>query len=612
MLDCSKNRLDYGKLLMPPSGYQVDRAVATCFSADLRTLLSIPIALFYSQTLEGDFSEARLQLLKAIKSFSSKVKIYHQKGQLNRPEEISWLYAYLEDSLASILPGNAFSSFHPKVWITRFLPIDQHDDLAAKMRVIVMSRNLTFSRNWDIAAVLDGDVGRRIQPSNEPLADFVEWLHSQDPIEQFNGFLKDLRRAKFEIPYPFEAFAFHPMGIGGEHDNPVFTKACKRSLVMSPFLHAQTIQALQANTERDLYLFSEQHELSRLPLNLFEHCEAFHLDDLIIDGERAVSDGEGNLGIQQQNLHAKFFLFEQVGESQWFIGSANATKAAAERNVEFMLELTSRASSAGIQPRLKEWIGEEDGKSPFVRFQTDQAGVDDPEQSARDGEFRLFEYDLLKAKITAEIFPSENGTNHDLRVEINLKHVRPRVDLSAAVMPYNCELPRDPFLLIPGEKNTVVFQNIAPFELSRFLQFQIKSKRDGNIHRFLMLTNISGLPEDRLEDLFRRIINTRDKFFEYLRFLLSDDVRKEDLLSDLEEGNKLGADEWTGAMQFNIPIYEQLLVAASRSPKKLAEIDEVIRHLLKPAEGETCHIPPEFVEFWSSFQELIPPSKLKG
>src|SRR4051794_34374684 len=124
MLDCKRNRLDYGELLKPPEGYRLDRAVAATYSADLGTLLSIPVALVYAQTMEGDISDARFQLLDAIKQFSSRVKIYHQKGQLHKPAKLNWLYAYLEDALAPILPADAFASFHPKLWVIRYSPAE--------------------------------------------------------------------------------------------------------------------------------------------------------------------------------------------------------------------------------------------------------------------------------------------------------------------------------------------------------------------------------------------------------------------------------------------------------------------------------------------------------
>jgi hypothetical protein len=66
MLDYKGDRLDYGEMLFPPEGFRLVKAIAVTYSLDLNTLLSIPIALFYAQTLEGIGEGERIQLLEAI------------------------------------------------------------------------------------------------------------------------------------------------------------------------------------------------------------------------------------------------------------------------------------------------------------------------------------------------------------------------------------------------------------------------------------------------------------------------------------------------------------------------------------------------------------------
>ena len=56
------------------------------------------------------------------------------------------------------------------------------------------------------------------------------------------------------------------------------------------------------------------------------------------------------------------------------------------------------------------------------------------------------------------------------------------------------------------------------------------------------------------------------------------------------------------------PIFEQLLLAASRSPRRLKALDDVIQQLRKE-EGEDSAsnvIPHEFLEFWEAFKEIVP------
>ncbi len=610
MLDCKHNRLDYDELLRPPSGFRLDCAVATTYSADLGTLLSIPIALVYAQTLEGDLTGTRFQLLEAIKQFSRQVKIYHQKGQLHVPAKLNWLHAYLEDALVPILPDDAFTAFHPKLWIIRYTPADEESDAPACYRVIVLSRNLTFDRSWDVAACLDGEIGKKVQKTNQPLIDFVHWLNKESPIPKLELMLGELARVEFATPYPFESHAFHPMGIHGYTEHAIASRKSRDTLVISPFLHKTALSRLQANTERPISLFSERRELEKLPTDLLRSMANYHLSDLIVDGEGLSNAEEGASDVQQQNLHAKLFLFETKEETSWFLGSANATRAAVEKNVEFMLEMRGKAQATRIGPRIKELTGDEDGAGPFVSFNPETGGKDDAEERRKQEQTRRFEYALLNATIHGKVEAAENGKNFDLHLTLELERVPSHPSLVLTVKPFNTSQSLKPHRLHPGQTETCVFANLSEVELSRFLHFRIEST-DGELqHEFLLRIDIDGLPQDRLDNILRKIIDSSDKFFDYLRFLLADEINKEDLIaavsavvppqisSDIAEG-------W----HFHLPIYEQLLVTASRSPRKLADVDEIIRHLTS-GDSETV-IPETFLSFWEAFRSLIPAPQTK-
>ena len=605
MLDCKRNRLDYGELLRPPSGFRLNRAVATTYSADLGTLLSIPIALVYAQTLEGDVTGTRFQLLEAIKQFSRQVKIYHQKGQLHVPSRMNWLHAHLEDALVEILPDDAFTAFHPKLWVIRYTPSDEESNTPAHYRVIVLSRNLTFDRSWDVAACLDGVPGKKLQKTNRPLIDFIRWLDKQSPIPELEEMLDELGRVEFATPHPFESHAFHPMGVDGYTEHAITSRKSQDTLVLSPFLHKDALKRLRSNTERQFSLFSERRELEKLPTDLLGRMENHHLLDLIVDGERLSNAEEGASDVQQQNLHAKLFLFETKEETSWFLGSANATLAAVEKNVEFMLEMRGKAPATRIRPRLKELTGDEDGAGPFVSFDPDAGSKDNAEERKKQEQTRRFEYALLNSNIHGLVEPAENGKNFDLHLTLELERVPSHPGLVLTVKPLNTSQSLKPHRLHSGQTVTCTFANLSEVELSRFLHFRIEST-DGELqHEFLLRIDIDDLPQDRLENILRKIIDSSDKFFDYLRFLLADEINKEDLLAAVSAGvPPSSSPEISEGWHFHLPIYEQLLVVASRSPRKLAEVDEIIRHLTT-GDSETV-IPETFLSFWEAFRSLIP------
>lgn len=619
MLDCKRDRLDYGEQLQPPAGYRLDRAVAATYSAHLEALLSIPVALVYAQTMEGDLSGARFQLLRAIEEFSSRVRVYHQEGQLHVPQKLNWLYAHLEEALVPILPDDAFTSFHPKVWVIRFVPEEGEDGVDGptgppKFRVIVLSRNLTFDRSWDVAASLDGEPGPEKREGNRPMVEFVRWLHVQEPIKWVEEFLEQLERVAFRTPDGFNEHLFHPMGIPGHLGSPVDGLSSKRTVVLSPFLSAKSIRRLHEATKSELHLFSRAHELARLPVELLEKIHSYALPEWIVDGEATEAAEDGDVEVKEQELHAKVFVMRPGKETCWFLGSANATEAARNRNVEMLLELRGSSDKCRIYRLLKELRGEEVGDGPFLPFEAENGGHEDEAVVRQEAEARRFEHALLKAPVQARVELSENGKILDLFLELDLRGVPVSEGMKANVRPFNVKSKPKPEDLAPGSVQQVVFQSIGEVELSRFLHFRIEGS-DEAFHEFLVRIEIENLPDDRLENILRKIIDSSDKFFEYLRFLLADEVTKEDLLATgAEERNEgAGADE-EGFWHTNLPIYEQLLVVASRNPHRLAEVDEVIRHLSTTDQeeedlGGNPVIPEAFLSFWQAFRDLLPESE---
>ena len=79
-----------------------------------------------------------------------------------------------------------------------------------------------------------------------------------------------------------------------------------------------------------------------------------------------------------------------------------------------------------------------------------------------------------------------------------------------------------------AKSNSLHFVNISETSLSRFLHFTI-CEGDETLREFLVRIEIAGIPDTRLDNIFKSIIDSRDKFFAYLRFLLTDELSKEDL-----------------------------------------------------------------------------------
>jgi hypothetical protein len=604
MLDVKKHRLDYGEMLIPPSGYRLAKAVAATYTLDLNTLLSIPVALFLSPTQECNFVRERVQLLEAIQRCPDVLRIYHQRGKIHVPRKHNRLYGLLEPCVVGILPENAYTAFHPKVWVLRY----EHDEEPTMYRVIVLSRNLTYDRSWDIAAQLDGEVTENRQSKNTPLVAFVKHLLSHERFDGDRKFVADLRKVQFKTPIGFnQNFFFHPVGVEG-HENPIITQVGSRAVCISPFVHDDAINTLRENVSEELLLFGCREELRKLDPETLEDVRSFCISDLIVDGE-SLEEGEDGEGEQlNQNLHAKLYVFQgESSRNQWFLGSANATKAAFERNVEFILEL--RGTGAAVQlDRLKdELLGSDEQSGIFQPYEPPEEAIDDTEIRKLEEKLRVLEFDLLKnLEIkTAEVRPSENEANFDLHLVLDPAKTK-WPDLVVKVSPFNSD-GIEPKELQPGRATELVFENINESNLSRFLRIEICQGSE-RLRAFLMKIDIAGIPESRVSRILKSIINSRDRFFEYLRFLLADDLNKEPVGTDSDDDAGGSNGDGESIWDTSTPIFEQLLLAASRSPKRLQAIDDVIQQLRKEEgdESESNVIPHEFLEFWEAFKQIVP------
>src|SRR5690349_1374566 len=79
--------------LRPPSGFQLAHAVATTFTLDLTTALSVPLAFAAHRVRD---SQDPIAILDAVRRAADKVDVFAQAGQVFEPRMTSDLFALLE------------------------------------------------------------------------------------------------------------------------------------------------------------------------------------------------------------------------------------------------------------------------------------------------------------------------------------------------------------------------------------------------------------------------------------------------------------------------------------------------------------------------------------
>ena len=260
-------------VLAPPEGYTLDQAVGTTYTLDLLALLRVPLA---ATTLpwagaQGEPIENPFALLTALRRNASKVSLFCHAGATKIPARHVGLLTFLEEAVHPVSPPRS-GVFHPKIWLLRFLAED--DDAPAVHRLVVLSRNLTFDRSWDVALSLDGEVADRQRgySSNRPLSDFIGALPRMAAAagaalndrarRRIELVADEVRRVVWELPEGFSEHRFHPIGHDGRPRWPI--RDVRRLLVLSPFVGAPALARLRREVPEDLTLIGRFEELARL------------------------------------------------------------------------------------------------------------------------------------------------------------------------------------------------------------------------------------------------------------------------------------------------------------------------------------------------------------
>lgn len=615
MLHPKHNRIDYGAQLIPPEGYELNYAVGTTYSLDLETLMVLPVALFYSQLLDTTPDMLRYDMLDAITNAADKITVYYQKGKLIAPKQYHSLMAYWEKGIEAVKMDSHISSFHPKVWIIRFEAAEQ----PARYRLLVTSRNLTFARDWDIAFSTEGTVTSQDVDKNGPLVDFMHYLSSKGIRPLPDKFIKELGRVEFNHPTGFRLLNFFPIGISfpkGKtiYDNPLSGKSWDKLLVISPFVDDTVLKRLSKNTSA--VILSRKEELDGLDKNTIKELgndNFYQFSQFIQEAESLETISENSdYEPMDQNLHAKLFIGSKNGYHHWFLGSANSTLPAFGRNVEFMIELKTelhQQSPTKILSLLtKTGKGEIALFEPYdVKYRNDIASRHEQEL-----DLRKIIYDLSDLSIKSSLHMTGKAgiSIYDMILEVDASRLKIKEGYQARLKPL-AERDKKAILIKPGIVNVVSsFNGYTEAQLSPFIQWEVW--RDGQIIKLFLIKIEINLPASRLNKIFSSIINSRVKFLKYLAFILTGsdaniigDFNKEK--KDKNHDSQNSASEW---VMVGVPVFESLLIAASRNPGRLKSVEKLIERLqAESIDNQEKIISNEFLELWKVFQSYLEQKK---
>lgn len=606
MLNPNNDRLDYGQILAPPAEYYLDFAVGTTYSLDLDALVGASLAMGLSEETDSELMNNPVCLLEALRSTGDKVALFCEGGQIHMPSKVTSLYVLLEKIVFSVKTAKhrglaAFPSFHPKFWLLRY----KNNVGELLYRVVVLSRNLTFDRSWDITYYMDGKLTKTQTEKTRPVCDFLQYLtgflpsnpNGRAKAKLIRGLIKELPFVNFEpAEKEFYDYEFLPNGIwkedGGYYqitETPLFKDTFHDVLIISPFLTGSILRGFNDRNNRSLiensryFLITREMSLGKLKPEDVSRFRIFTMRDTVVDGETAISDSSAE--VQKQDIHAKVYMTRKYSDANLYLGSLNASHNAVHGNIEFMLLLRSKNRYLNIDKLSVDLFGaEKDGSdNPFQEVTLKNAIIDEEDERKKvlDGIIKDINRSNPKANVTQESEETYSVSVHFGKVDLKCCQVTVRPLLSKKTEAF---------------ENDIQFDGLALTQLSEFYSLSVSNDEFSTERVLIIPTN--GLPEDREKAIVSSVVSDRDCFYRYIAFLLGDDS-----ILGVLEGNVVEGESGVAQNRpvYRVPaLYEKMLQTAANAPEKFKGIEYLMKTI-----SEDGIIPDQFKALYETFKKAV-------
>lgn len=580
------------ELLTPPPGMVLDSAIATTYTLDPTTLLTVPLHLAWLSSGEDKaLLSDGIRLFEALRRIGENLTVYTDRGRIHVPTQ-AHPYSLLETMIVEVrAPGGG--AFHPKIWVLRFVKPGAETEIS--LRLGILSRNLTTDRSWDLALMLEGQPGREYIPANREIGEFIRDLptfatskvpKAREAAATLLG--DEVQRTQWDLPAGWDEVTFHVLGRSRRAWTP---PPSKHMVIISPFLTAGALDALRKTTKSPIALVSRPDQLAALTTEMRGHFARC----LVLDEAAESGNGEDTTLWDTFGLHAKALILRCGWNTRLFVGSLNATSAAMVQghNVEVWAELVGKSSKVGCVDTLLAGDGlggvltAFDPTTPVVEMDSEQKQAELALEAARS------------ALIVAPLSVACN--RHDRDWCLTLRSTAPVTLGPVAIFAWPLSIHDERALAADGlgEGRDVNLGVVATADVTGMIGFILK-KGSFDV-RFALNLPLENLPPDRDGALARRIIQNRDGFLRYLLMLLGNLACEE-----IGEGNgAAGATmTWTMVDGTGPTLLEEMVRAFARDRERLDDVKRLVDCL---SVGDTNHdvVPAEFLAVWDVFLKAM-------
>jgi hypothetical protein len=478
---------------------------------------------------------------------------------------------------------------------------------------VVLSRNLTFDRSWDTALTFDGRLldRQRGLAENRPLAEFIGALPGMAEragielpaaaLTRSELMADEVRRVRWETPDGFDTYKFHPIGHRGKAAWPI--TGFHRLLVISPFTSERAIRRLRAEAGSEFSIVSRFETLAALDPALFGDDSVDVFDELSAavdadgqaEGDDDAEQADGALRGELTGLHAKLFVGKRGRRAVVFVGSANATDAAFDHNVEFVVELEGSEAATGID-RVYTPLAEAGLLRPFRPGET---AIAEDETAGLQRQLERAAHLLAAGAMRASATGQPDG-----RWVLAL-HVTREIDLGGLRLHARPLLQSDMRAVDLGASPAVTFRSSELLRVTAFFVLELSDPEQRvpplDITARLPL---DGAPNGRIEAVTADMLSRPELLLRFILVLLSRGGETDRFLGDLNgalaEGGAGGSALGVGRSDSGLPLLEPMLRTLHRAPERLSEVESLLADLRRVQTTVGSGLPAELDALWQT------------
>lgn len=563
--------------LEPPIGYELDSAVALTYTLDLKALLSVPTAFALkggagSEESGSESDLTPLAVLNSLRAHVGRLTICCDAAGISLPSSARMnVYAFLERAVVPMQAPRG-GVFHPKAWVVRYR--DETEQVLH--RVLISSRNLTFDRSWDTLVRLDEDAAGTALPGLPRLLEactedsMTRGAMPRDHQERLMSVAQSVGKAKFDPPPGFTDMRLHALGLSATARAAwPFPPQASRAMIASPFLKASLLDRFPSPWANTLVV-SRSDELDRELLTMEPEARSALLGDtheLQNSGVFTLNPAanEDPMDGSLTGLHAKLFVVDVPGgRSNVYVGSANATAAAFQSNVEVLLEMNGRTRDVGVAT-----FNSTDGmRSLLVSHDLNISDVVPDADLVRQ---HLDELRHAMGSIAVEAHVTAIG---DERWQVQYESETDLPTLAGATLEMR-PLTLSTWNSVEPDRPLNFTVTVDQEGISGFLAVRLAEA--GQQATMLLHSTLRGVPAGRDQVILARLLADPERLIRYLLMLLADHPgdRFDPVLQEVLHEPRF----MSGRPMHTVPLLEVMARALLGPKSKLAEVDRLITEL---------------------------------